>query len=267
MTFTPFLFNLGAIGLTEDSIQLLQWMICGPEVAKSVQDFEASLPYNLETLLSHLKHHEQKPSAQKKFSKNVNDLVAAFLDSGNPFLEETKDLIAIDSKNIANEAAVINMWKVADAGKDQFNEFLNCRLKEKKKSVFSVIKKNKFLIFAQPSQPKRSPTMEITTLKKSCHLFSRLYIACQVREGNLSEFFSHENSSYPPSISKNGDLMSGSKSTLLHCINVDNEVAADEMNIDCIIMDGAALVNIIKPNGATTFKDYAAQKFITHIKK
>ena len=40
---------LGAIGLTEDSIQLLRWMVCGPEVARSVRDFKASLPYNLET--------------------------------------------------------------------------------------------------------------------------------------------------------------------------------------------------------------------------
>ena len=34
--------------------------------------------------------------------------------------------------------------------------------------------------------------MEITTLKKSCKLFSQLYVACQVRDGNLDEFFWHE---------------------------------------------------------------------------
>ena len=50
-------------------------------------------------------------------------------------------------------------------------------------------------------------------------------------------------------------------------INVDNEVAADEMSVDCIIIDGAALTNMIKPSGATTFQDYANQKFTPHIKK
>ena len=55
---------LGAIGLTEDSIQLLCWMVCVAEVARSVTDFEASLPNNLETSLSEqTKHHEQTPSS------------------------------------------------------------------------------------------------------------------------------------------------------------------------------------------------------------
>ena len=70
---------LDAIGLTEDSIQLIRWMVCGPEVARSVRDFEASLPYNLQTSLSEQKkHHKQTTSAQKRCSKNVNDLVSAF---------------------------------------------------------------------------------------------------------------------------------------------------------------------------------------------
>ena len=59
---------LGAIDLTEDSIQLLRWMVCGPEVARSVIDFKASLLYNFEASLSEqTKHHEQTPSAQKRF--------------------------------------------------------------------------------------------------------------------------------------------------------------------------------------------------------
>ena len=101
--------------------------------------------------------------------------------------------------------------------------------------------------------------MEITTLKKSCQLFSRLYIACQVRDGNLDEFFSHKNSSYPPSISKNGDLMPGSKSDLLHCLEKFNKEAAnDNMTMDCIILDGAAIINMIKPIGVTTVQEYTS---------
>ena len=56
---------LGAISLTEDSIQLLRWMVCGPEVARSVRDFEASLPYNLETSLSEQTNTMNKPQAHK----------------------------------------------------------------------------------------------------------------------------------------------------------------------------------------------------------
>ena len=209
-------------------------MVCGPEVARSVRDFEASLPYNLETSLSEqTKHHEQTPNAQKQFSKNANDLVSEFQQGESPFLEESKDLIALDSKNIANQNAVDNMKKVAESGAKQFNEFFNDRLKEKKISIYEIIKKNKFAIFTQPSKPNNASNMEITILKKTCQLFSRLYIACQNRDGNLDEFFSHENDSYPPSIFKNGDLIPGSKSDLLHCLKKFNKGAAtDNMTMD-----------------------------------
>ena len=110
--------------------------------------------------------------------------------------------------------------------------------------------------------------MEITTLKKSCQLLSQLYIACQVRDGNLDEFSSHENSSYPPSISKSGDLMPGSNSDLLHCLEKFNkEAATDNITMDCIILDGAAIVNMIKLTGVTSFQEYTTQNFTLYIKK
>ena len=250
---------LGVIGLAEDSIQLLRWIVCGP-----------SLPYNLEASLSEqTKHHEQTPSAQKWFSKNVNDLVSVFQEAGNPFLEESKDLIALDSKNIPNQNAVDNIRKVAESGAKQLNEFFEDRLKEKKISIYEIIKKNKFVIFTQPSKPNKAwNKMEITTLKKSCQHFSRLHIACQVRDGNLDEFFSHENGSYPPSTSENGDLMPGSKSDLLHCLEkFYKEAATDNMTMNCIILDGAAIVNMIKPTGVRIFQEYATQNFKSYIKK
>ena len=104
-------------------------MVCGPEVANTVNDFEASLPYNLEkSLAEQTEHHEQTPTAQKRFAKNV----LAYEQAGNPFLEETQDLIALDSKDIANQNAVDNMRKVAASGEKQFLEFINDRLGRKK---------------------------------------------------------------------------------------------------------------------------------------
>ena len=198
----------------------------------------------METSLSEqTKHHEQIPSAQKRFSKNVNDLVSAFQQAGNPFSEESKDLIALDSKKIANQNAVYNMRKVAESGVKQFNGFVNDCLKEKKTSIYEIIKKNKFAIFTQPSKPnKASNKMEITTLKKSCQFFI--------------------------SISKNGDLMPGSKSDLVHCLEKFNkEATTDNMTMYCIILDGAAIVNMIKVIGVKSFQQYATQNFTSYIKK
>ena len=179
------------------------------------------------------------------------------------------DLMALDSRNIADQSAVEILRKLEQTGVKQFQEFIGHRLKSKKKSIFDPIKRNKFSIFNQPVKRKQTTQKdEITNLKKSCQLFSQLYISCQVRDGNLDEFFGHENNSYPPSISKNGDLRSGTKSDLIHCLEELNVVSTndDDVNVDCIILDGAAIVNIIKPNGVTTFKQYATQNFIPYIK-
>ena len=84
--------------------------------------------------------------------------------------------------------------------------------------------------------------MEITTLKKSCQLFI--------------------------SISKNSDLMPGPKSDLVHCLEkFKKEAATDNMTMDCIVLDGAAIVNMIKPIGVKTFQQYATQNFTSYIKK
>ena len=49
-------------------------------------------------------------------------------------------------------------------------------------------------------------------------LFSRLYIECQTRDGNLEEFFRHENQASPPALSDGGNLHLGTKSDLLICL-------------------------------------------------
>lgn len=41
---------------------------------------------------------------------------------------------------------------------------------------------------------------KITVLKEDCALFSRLYIACQNREGNLEDFFKFKNQPWWPSL-------------------------------------------------------------------
>ena len=84
--------------------------------------------------------------------------------------------------------------------------------------MFEPIKKNKLPLFSNqtPMGKKQSADKQtIVALKENCSLFSQLYVSCQVRDGNLEEFFKHENQSFPPSLSSVGDLRSGNKSDLL----------------------------------------------------
>ena len=251
----------------EDSSQLLKWMVSGPEVARIVNEFEQSLPFNkTKNDKTEKKHHEQTKSMQQRFAKHVLNLLAAFEQAGNPFLEDAQDLIALDTRNIANRNAIKNLKEAENIGENQFKLFVADRIKSNEKSIFDIITKNKILIFNQPKQRSIVKKDEMTTLKKSCHLFSQLYIACQVRDGDLDEFFKHENTSFPPSLSKNGDLRSGSKSDLIGCLSeVVTAPNNNDVHVDCIILDGAAIVNMLKPNGSLTFQEYADKQFCKFI--
>ena len=100
-----------------------------------------------------------------------------------------------------------------------------------------------------------------TTLKNDCSLYSKLYIACQAREGNLEEFFRYENQPFPPSLSVSGKLRHGKKSELIDCLQTASQHT--KAVVDLKTIDGAAAVHIFTPTTACkTFQDYADKVFL-----
>ena len=81
-------------------------------------------------------------------------------------------------------------------------------------------------------------------IKSDRNLFSRLYIASQVRDGNLEEFFAHENQSCPPSLSDRGKLRLGTKSDIVHCLEDTVEEDTSLVVANVIVLDGPAIVHI-----------------------
>lgn len=55
-------------------------------------------------------------------------------------------------------------------------------------------------------------------MKNDMALFVWLYIGCLNHDGNMDEFFHHENQACPPALSDAGKLHLGSKSQLLECL-------------------------------------------------
>ena len=65
---------------------------------------------------------------------------------------------------------------------------------------------------------KTKEKQTLSGLRNDCSLFSRLYVSCQIRSGNLEEFFQHENQAFPPSLSQAGHLNKGVKADLVGCL-------------------------------------------------
>jgi len=120
----------------------------------------------------------------------------------------------LDSRDIADAAVIDTVCQIEKLGEEHYDAYVKERLVSQTKPISDPIKKNNLPLFRRPPvREKTKSQLQVTTLRNGCSLFSQLYIASQVRNGNLDEFFEHENQSYPPVLTQNGKL-SGSKSDL-----------------------------------------------------
>ena len=134
-------------------------------------------------------------------------------------------------------------------------------MKGSTKAVSDTISRNKLPVFGSPKERIKVNT-QISSLKSDCNPFDRLYIACQMRDGNLEKFFKHENQSEPPSLASMGKLRLGQTSDLLPCFKQDRGLSPPE--VDVKDFDGVALVNMLPPRQCKTFDEYARTVFLPY---
>ena len=201
----------GAIGLTDNATALRGCMVAGPEVARVIVEFEDfnMHPRNQEKT----RHHEEASSVQNTFAKVVRSLVAVIEVLGNPFEEDSQDLLVLDTKEIADPAVIETVRNAKQIGQDQFEAFSKECIVDRTKSIEEAIHRNKLPLVATKRGPKiPKGNQQVKYLKNDVALFARLYIGCQTRDGNLEDLFRHENQQCPPALSDGGRLYLGSKS-------------------------------------------------------
>lgn len=253
----------GAIGLLEDESALRRWTVAGPEVSRLIQEFENQ---SFETK-STTKHHEDVECMQKDFKEKVRSLKKVILEMGNPFEEDSTDLLVLDTHEIVDSNVSKSLKALETLGKKQFAEF-----KEQLKTpsrFYEPIRKNKVPLFSRKSKPVISKDKEkMQTMKDDYNLFSRLFISCQNRQCDLEEFFQHENQSSPPALARAGQMHQGQKSQLLPLLEAQVTSVPDrEPPVDAFIIDGAALVNSLRPSNGSTFEAYAMNEVLPKLQK
>lgn len=108
--------------MTEDPAALRQWMVSGPEVSRLVGCYEELS--GAKDATNNTKHHEQSGSVQSKFFAKVGQLFTTFQEMGNPFQEESADLLVLDTKDIADPVTSKLVITHHERGKDQLNCFI-----------------------------------------------------------------------------------------------------------------------------------------------
>lgn len=253
----------GAVGLTESPAALRRWMVAGPELSRMVKEFE-----DISTTKKDLRHHEQTPAVQSTFLKDVKSLILSFEESGNPFLEEGEELMAIHTKDVMDPAIVKTVQDVTKIGDEQFQQFTKERFTERSKLITEPLKKNNLPILStQTKKTVSKDKAKVKELKQDCALFSRLYIACQSRDGNLDDFFTYENQPWPPSIAQNGKLRGGQKADLVKCLTNEATEILEKPAVDAVILDGAVIVQMLPVKTSRTFEEYFDTVFAPYILK
>ena len=177
-------------------------MIAGPEVSPLVTQYEVACGNKEGT--EHISHHGVTKRAQGVFLEKVEKLTQAMQDMGNPYLEESQNLLSLDAKDIAHQTAAELIGIHLDNGMVRFQKFVK-GLEGYEESTFNeAIKKNRVDFFQQV--PASVDSSKQNVLKADSQLFSKLFISCQSRECDLKEFFHYENQSYPAVLSDDGKV-------------------------------------------------------------
>ena len=104
---------------------------------------------------------------------------------------------------------------------------------------------------------------QLNIAKYNVSLFSRLFIACQTREGDLENFFAHENQP------NQGELRTAkSKSGIVDCLlPIKDSMPCESPPVDFKVFDGPDLAKILPPeSNCKLFTQYVEEVFICYLK-
>ena len=173
----------GAVGLTENPSAFKKWMIAGPEQARLLKEFEQQYISEED---NKQQHHEEGMSTQKTFKEQALALVHIISGMSNPFLDDTPELLMLDTGNVIDESLVKTVRTIESVGRDQYSKYHKTVISDRTRSIHDPIKKNSLPLFRCPThKTKTKQAGQISMLKDDVALFSRLYIVMQHREGDM----------------------------------------------------------------------------------
>ncbi len=258
----------GIIGITENDNALQRWMTAGPEISKMLNEYNEQHSCNTEKG-DKMNHHEQTPSTQREFAKDVRNVTAALDEMANPFSDNGMDLYTLDTKVVMSKEVEDAVKNVERIGNENYQEFVQERLNNCTEKFYETVTKHKLTLFKSNSRKPRKKDTKAAGMKSDVQLFPRMYIACQNRDGDLDTFFKHENHAWPPSLAENDMMRATNKSDLLTCIEPLVPKPTVKPEVDMKIIDGAFLVHTLDPKKSNvvlkTFQDYSQKLFLPYV--
>ena len=118
-------------------------MVSGPEVMMVTGEFEATIEGLQKETSTATHHHEHTKSKQVTFAQHVVKLVEVIEEMGNPFLEESSDLLKLDTRDIIDPSVAASLNQALEIGQQPYEHFTTERLIDQSVQISQRIKKNK----------------------------------------------------------------------------------------------------------------------------
>ena len=175
-------------------------------------------------------------------------------------------MIALDTRSCADESVVGTVRTIEEIGTRQYKKYVSSVIDNRTAAIHNTISKNSLALFKR-QHPKQvcKAVQKLTVVTFDHFLFSCLYIGRQQRDGDLDEFFIHENQSYPLALSKFGNLRCTEKSDLIECLTKGITQNLPPESYDVKVFDRAALVHALPVSSVSTFDEYAKAVFMPFV--
>ena len=83
-------------------------------MARLISEFQTTTERTIKNI--ELKHHEQTKHTQLAFAQDVKALTNAIREMGNPFFEESKDLLVLDNRDITDTGGINTLHQIEQLG-------------------------------------------------------------------------------------------------------------------------------------------------------
>ena len=118
--------------------------------------------------------------------KDFEALKKEFSRVGNPFEDDSEQIYTIVSRNIMDKSSSQSVYSGRCLSQEQYYQYTTDVLVFGNKSIYDTIKRNKLPLYRSTNKVVVAKIRQRdTSLKQDCHLFSKLYVAYQSREGDL----------------------------------------------------------------------------------
>jgi len=249
----------GTLGLFQKDEALRRWLVTRPKLLELTRDFHEEVGISNDKL-SWL-HHEEGKSFQDRFREELDCLVQAFEDRGNPFEEKSKQLVTVCTREVADDEGVKQLLQLRHTAASKYESFVSSVFVNAAKSFWEPITKSPLDLFGKTRRSENNNKPSTALAKNNASLLQKVFISSYIRgTETLKLFFKHETEPYPSSLSCNGCIRSTTKSALLPILEKFGPSVLQLPATDTYIIDGSALIQMLRPEGdIATFEEYISK--------